>query len=96
MQVVQLEYRLLISRINRGIETLPIFARRLHAAVFLDAGDAYYGSFALDRVGVGVGAELRLDFASHYGSDYTLRAGLATGVTSGGEFQWYTTMATPF
>jgi hypothetical protein len=96
MQVLQLEYRLLISRINRGIETLPIFARRVHAAFFVDAGDAYYGGFELRRVSVGVGAELRLDFASHYGSDYTVRAGIAHGVTEGGEFQWYTTMATPF
>ncbi|MEY4513471.1 MAG: hypothetical protein RLZZ450_5593 [Pseudomonadota bacterium] len=96
LQVAQLEYRFLISRINRGIETLPIFARRLHAALFVDAGDAYYGAFALDRVGVGVGAELRLDWASHYANDYTLRAGLAQGITTGGEFQWYTTLATPF
>lgn len=96
LHVVQAEYRFLISRINRGIETLPVFARRLHAAVFVDAGDAYYGRFELERVGIGVGAELRLDWASHYANDYTLRAGVAQGVTEGGEFQWYTTLATPF
>lgn len=96
MAVVQLEYRLLISRMNRGYETLPVFARRVHAAVFVDAGDAWSGRFAWQRVGVGVGAELRLDWASDYGANYTLRAGLAQGVTAGGELQWYTALATPF
>ncbi len=96
LQVLQVEYRLLIVRLNRGIQTLPLFARRLHAALFVDAGDAYTGPFSLSRVGIGTGAELRLDWASDYGQDYTFRAGLARGLTAGGEFQWYTTLATPF
>jgi hypothetical protein len=99
LQVLQLEYRLLISRINHGYETLPVFARRVHAALFVDAGDAWdpdVRAFAFERLGVSVGGELRLDWASDYGSDYTLRAGLARGVTRGGELQWYTTLATPF
>ena len=43
-----------------------------------------------------MGAELRLDWAVHYGNEYTLRAGAARGVTQGGELQAYTTLATPF
>ena len=96
LAVAQLEYRLLISRINRGIETLPIFARRVHAALFVDAGDAWTGDFALRRIGVGVGGELRFSWSSDYGVDYTLRLGLAQGLTRYGEFQWYTSVATPF
>lgn len=94
--VLQAEYRLLLFRVNRGIETLPLFARRVHAAVFVDAGDAWTGRLELADIAVGVGAELRLDWSSDYGSDYTLRAGLARGVTEGGELQWYTSLATPF
>jgi hypothetical protein len=97
LQVLQVEYRILLSRINRGSQTLPLFARRVHAAFFMDAGDAYSGNFAWSRVGVGAGAELRLDWSSDYGSsNFTLRAGLARGLTRGGELQWYTTMARPF
>ena len=43
-----------------------------------------------------MGAELRLDWSAHYGNDYTLRGGVARGVTPGGTLQWYTTLATPF
>ncbi|MFT3923114.1 MAG: hypothetical protein QM778_11305 [Myxococcales bacterium] len=96
LQVVQLEYRFLITRINRGVETLPIFARRLHAALFVDAGDAYKGRFVPGNLGVGTGAELRLDWAAAYGVNYTLRGGIAVGMTRGGEPQWYTTIARPF
>ena len=97
LHVAQLEYRLLLSRINRGIDTLPTFARRVHAALFADAGDAFYGSFELSRIGVGLGAELRFDWAGGgYLNNYMLRAGVARGVTLGGVFQWYTTLSYPF
>jgi hypothetical protein len=97
LEVVQLEYRFLLVRLNRGVETLPLFARRLHAAVFVDAGDSWRGSFQWSRLGVGTGAELRLDWATGYGNhNLTLRLGGAQGLTTGGQFQWYTTMAQPF
>lgn len=96
LEVVQLEYRFLVSRINRGLQTLPLFARRVHAALFADAGDAFDGRFKLSRMGVGVGGELRLDWASEYGTGFTLRGGVAQGVTEGGVLQWYATMARPF
>ncbi len=96
LQALQVELRILLSRINRGIQTLPLFARRVHAAWFVDAGDAYAGRFSLQRVGVGTGAELRFDWAAAYGVNYTLRCGLAHGLTQGGELQWYTTLARPF
>jgi WD40-like Beta Propeller Repeat len=97
LHVAQVEYRALLVRINRGIDTLPLFARRVHAALFVDAGDAFVsGAFEPSRIGVGVGAELRLDWAAQYGSNYMLRAGLARGLTEGGAWQWYTTLAFPF
>jgi hypothetical protein len=98
LQALQGEYRFLITRINRGLSTLPIFARRIHAALFCDAGDAFAGRFSLRRVGVGVGAELRFDWAGGlaYAANYTLRGGIAQGLTTGGVFQWYLTLAVPF
>jgi hypothetical protein len=96
LQVVQLEYRFLVARLNRGLQTLPLFARRVHAALFTDAGDAFDGRLDLSRVGVGMGGELRLDWATEYGRGFTLRAGIARGITEGGVAQWYATMAQPF
>jgi hypothetical protein len=96
LHVAQLEYRALLVRINRGIDTLPIFARRVHSALFVDAGDAFTGRFDVRNVGLGVGAELRLDWAAQYGNNYMLRAGVARGLTQGGVWQWYTTLAYPF
>jgi Tol biopolymer transport system component len=98
LHVLQAEYRFLISRINRGLSTLPIFARRVHAAVFSDVGDAFFGRFDPKNVSAGVGAELRLDWAGglSYGANYTLRLGVAYGLTGGGVLQWYSTLAVPF
>lgn len=96
LAALQLEYRLLIARINRGYETLPLFARRVHAALFVDVGDAWSGRFSLQRLGVGVGGELRLDWATEYHIDHSWRFGLAHGLTEGAELQWYTTLANPF
>jgi hypothetical protein len=97
LHVAQVEYRALLMRINRGIDTLPLFARRVHSALFVDVGDAFVaGAFEPSRIGVGVGAELRLDWAAQYGNNYMLRAGLARGLTQGGVWQWYTTLAFPF
>ncbi len=96
LEVLQLEYRVLISRINQGFDTLPLFARRVHVAMFSDIGDAYTGRFDPRRLAVGVGAELRFDWSVAYGTEYTLRGGVAQGLTAGGELQWYTSIARPF
>jgi hypothetical protein len=96
LHVAQVEYRALLVRINRGIDTLPLFVRRVHSALFVDAGDAFTGSFDPQRVGVGAGAELRLDWAAQYGNNYMFRAGVARGLTQGGVWQWYTTLVFPF
>ncbi len=96
LEVLQTEYRVLISRINQGADTLPLFARRVHLALFSDIGDAYTGRFDMRRLAVGVGAELRFDWSAAYGTEYTLRGGLAQGLTTGGELQFYTSIARPF
>jgi hypothetical protein len=40
--------------------------RRLHAAVFVDVGNAFYGSFDVTKLRVGAGVELRLDVLFAY------------------------------
>jgi hypothetical protein len=73
--VVNLDYRLPLKRIDRGAGTLPVFARVLHGAVFLDAGHAWIGSFRRADVTVSVGAELSLDAVVGYVLPLTFTAG---------------------
>jgi hypothetical protein len=96
LQLVQLEYRALIVRINRGFQTLPMFVRRIHAALFSDIGDAWTARFRPQNLGVGVGGELRLDWSTDYGNELTLRLGVAQGLTVDGVFQYYTSMTKVF
>lgn len=80
------EYRAPLIRIDRGLWTLPIAVRVLHAALFadfgrvfddvgLDAFDHFFDAFA-----VGLGAELRADLLIAYSIPLTLRLGVASAV----------------
>ena len=58
-----LEYRLPIWRIDRGVSTIPFFARYLSAAAFMDIGNAFdsfeeIGTAAQQSL-IGVGAEIK-------------------------------------
>lgn len=80
------EYRAPLWRIERGLGTLPIAVRVLHAAAYFDYGrvldgvdidgdpdlGAFFGGFA-----VGTGAELRADILLGYTIGLDLRAGWA-------------------
>ena len=79
-----LEYRAPIIRIERGLWTLPVTLRVLHAAVYADAGrvfdrldpstlrDGFFDDFA-----VSAGAELRADVILWYSLGLSLRLGYA-------------------
>jgi outer membrane protein assembly factor BamA len=80
-----LEYRFPLREIGRGGDTAPFFWRRLHGAVFLDAGGAWdEGGASAERLHAGVGAELRLDLTFSYGLPLTLRLGVAWGLDEEG------------
>lgn len=73
-----LEYRFPLDEIARGGETAPLFLRRLHGALFVDAGEAWDGGgFDAADLRTGIGAELRLDLTFAYSFPLTLRAGVA-------------------
>jgi hypothetical protein len=82
------EYRFPIWRLDRGVGTLPAFARALSGAVFVDSGNAFneLGSFAevFDTALVGVGAELRLSTVLFWSGGFDFRFGYATGLTQNG------------
>ncbi|GAC1593756.1 MAG: PD40 domain-containing protein [Myxococcales bacterium] len=85
-----LEYRFLLGDVDAGAWTLPLYLRRVHAAVFADGGDAWNPfdergpsrrllprRFALH---VGAGAELRLETVLGYVLPTDVRIGCARGL----------------
>ena len=60
-QLASVEYRAPLFWFEKGYQTFPIYFRRLHGALFADAGNAYYGTFDPGQLRYGVGGELRLE-----------------------------------
>jgi hypothetical protein len=75
--VANVDYRFPLVRIDRGFGTLPAFARVLHAAVFVDAGNAWHGAFHADDIVTSIGAELSLDAVIGYVLPVTVTGGTA-------------------
>ncbi len=96
LQLLQLEYRFPIYRIMQGIETLPAYLSRVWGSVFMDYGDAFFGELDLSTFRVGVGAELFVDFLLGYIIPYTMRIGVARGLSEGGGTHTYFHLGRPF
>jgi outer membrane protein assembly factor BamA len=80
-----LEYRFPFHELGGGGDTAPFFWRRLHGALFVDAGEAWDdGGFGTGELRTGVGAELRLDLTFSYSLPLTLRLGVAWGLDEEG------------
>jgi hypothetical protein len=84
-----LEYRFPIANLERGADTGPFFSRRLHGAVFAEAGNAWDGEFRTSALRRSVGAELRLNILFSYYLPVTLRLVGARGLDEEGEKQFY-------
>jgi Tol biopolymer transport system component len=83
--LLNLEYRQELFAIERGIATLPVYARRMHFALLSDTGTAFDTRFDFDRnFRQSVGAALRLDLFFGYFVPGTLELGYSHGVTDGG------------
>jgi hypothetical protein len=87
--LANLELRSPLLRPELGRTTWPVFLRRLHGALFLDAGDAFQlgdspptGShpLAVDTLLFGAGGELRLELFLGYALPVELRLGVARGL----------------
>jgi len=75
------EYRLPVLDLFTAAGTLPLWLERLTAAVFSDAGMAYYDDATLDHIKVTVGGEVALRTELFYAVPFTLRVGYARAVT---------------
>lgn len=94
--LLQLEYRIPLFRPQLGLQTLPIYVRRLYMNVFTDFGDAFFGELDLEHFRWGVGSELFMDFTLGYYLSFTWRLGFAYGVNEGGGPQVYSHIGVPF
>jgi hypothetical protein len=77
--VANADYRFPIRRIDRGIGTLPFFARVVHAAVFIDVGNAWTAPTRFERedILVSTGLEASLDAVIGYKLPLTVAGGAA-------------------
>ena len=94
--VLNAEYRFPILWIERGVETFPVYLRRLHGRFFVDYGGAFNGSFSFDKLKVGVGGELMLELSYAYYFNAALQLGYAHGFEKGGGDQVYFLLNSPF
>jgi dipeptidyl aminopeptidase/acylaminoacyl peptidase len=94
--LLQAEYRFPIARFMLGVSTLPAYLSRMWGAVFFDYGDAFFGQLDLGEFRAGVGGELHVDFQLGYVLAYSLRIGLARGLSEGGGTHFYTHIGVPF
>jgi hypothetical protein len=71
------DYRFPLRQLQRGIGTLPIFFRAVHAAVFVDAANAWGARFRWSDVRVSGGAEISMDAVAGYSLPLTFATGVA-------------------
>ena len=76
------EYRFPIWNVETGPWTLPVYVRRLHGAVFADAGDAFSFGHGDFRLHPGAGAELRAEVVLGFILPTDVRLGCARGLES--------------
>jgi hypothetical protein len=82
--LANLEYRVPIVEIERGLATLPFYFRRVHFAALFDAGNAFDGGFDPADLRFAVGASLRLDMVFGFYVPGSFDVGFARGLSRGG------------
>jgi len=90
-----LEYRFPIRNLERGWSSTPFFLRRLHGAVFVEAGNAWDNGYHHGDLKRSIGAELRLDTNLSYYLPVTFRLVAAKGLDEKGESSAYFSLWLP-
>ncbi len=91
-----LEYRFPVVEIQKGISSLPVFISNIHAAVFADVGNAFFGQLDPEQLKVGVGAEVLLELVIGYFIPTTIRFGYARGLMEPGGNEFHFLLGRPF
>ncbi len=93
--LASLEYRFPLGNIESGFGTAPVFLRRLHGALFAEAGNAWDDSFRSSDFKRSIGGELRLDTTLAYYLPITFRLVVAKGLDDKGESFAYISLWLP-
>jgi dipeptidyl aminopeptidase/acylaminoacyl peptidase len=75
--VINVDYRLPLVWLERGVGTWPLFARSVHAAAFSDVGAAWNSRLSRTNRRASFGAELSADIVVGYQLPFTVAAGAA-------------------
>jgi len=90
------EYRAPLLWIERGVQTFPLYLRRIWGTAFVDAGNAFQGPFHASALKTDAGVEAHLEFMTFYSFDGQIQLGYAHGFQSGGGNQFYFVAASNF
>jgi hypothetical protein len=93
--LASLEFRFPIKDIELGWSSTPIFLRRIHGAIFAEAGNAWNSAFRSSEFKRAAGAEVRLDTNLTYYVPITFRFVFAYGFDDKGESQVYVSLWMP-
>jgi hypothetical protein len=91
--VLNVDYRVPLARLERGVGTYPFFLRALHAAVFVDTGSAWTDRFRRADLRTSIGAEVAADTLIGYALPLTFVAGAAWLDDPAGRREGWTTFA---
>jgi outer membrane protein assembly factor BamA len=94
--LLNVEYRFPLFDIEKGFSTMPLYFTHLHAAVFADVGDAFFGDLQLSNLKVGVGVELLVEAVIGYFIPTTFRIGYARGLMEAGGNELHFLLGYPF
>ena len=75
--LLSVEYRFPVKNIEYGFGNTPFFFKRMHGAVFAEAGSAWDGRYDSKNLKRSVGLEARMDVSLAYTFPITLRVGIA-------------------
>lgn len=75
--LMSMEYRFPFKNLEKGFSNTPFFFKRLHGAVFAEAGDAWDATYSSKELKRAVGFEARMDMSLAYALPITLRLGIA-------------------
>jgi hypothetical protein len=88
------EYRFPVKNLEKGFSNTPFFFKRVHGAVFAEAGNAWDGAYSSSDLKRAVGLEARMDMSFAYNLPITVRVGFAKALDDRGGYQgivniWY-------
>jgi Tol biopolymer transport system component len=94
--VASAEYRAPLVWIERGVQTFPLYLRRIWGTAFVDVGNAFQGPFHASDLKADAGVEAHLQFMTFYSYEGQIQLGYARGFQAGGGNQFYFVAAANF